>query len=210
VTAAIVAGLLAGYGIAIPVGAIGAYLVALSARTSPRVGVAAALGVATVDGMYALVVMLGGATLARLITPLANVLRWPATAVLLLVAIRITLAAIRRYRTPPEPQSQPPEPASTTPPRAYAALLAMPLLNPTTIIYFTAVVLGGQATTANTWPERSSFVLAAFLASATWQLLLATAGTLLGRTLTGPRAQVATALTSSAVIVILAIRTALT
>jgi threonine/homoserine/homoserine lactone efflux protein len=62
-TAAIVAGLLAGYGIAVPVGAVGAYLVALTARTSLRTGAAAALGVATVDGGYALVAMLGGGAL---------------------------------------------------------------------------------------------------------------------------------------------------
>jgi threonine/homoserine/homoserine lactone efflux protein len=47
VSAALAAGLLAGYGIAMPVGAVGAYLVALTARTSLRTGVFAALGVAS-------------------------------------------------------------------------------------------------------------------------------------------------------------------
>ncbi|MGV9573326.1 hypothetical protein ACWDRX_29400, partial [Streptomyces nigra] len=36
VTAALVAGLLAGYGIAVPVGAVATYLVSLTARTSLR------------------------------------------------------------------------------------------------------------------------------------------------------------------------------
>jgi hypothetical protein len=43
VIAALVAGLLAGYGIAIPVGAVATYLVALTARTSLKIGACAAL-----------------------------------------------------------------------------------------------------------------------------------------------------------------------
>lgn len=58
-TGALVAGLIAGYGIAVPVGAVGAYLVSLSARTSLRIGSSAALGVATADGIYALAAMAG-------------------------------------------------------------------------------------------------------------------------------------------------------
>jgi len=50
-------------------------------------------------------------------------------------------------------------------------------------------------------------VAAAFAASASWQLLLAGGGALLGRTLTGRRGQLGTALASSAVIAVLAART---
>jgi hypothetical protein len=46
---ALVSGLLAGYGVAIPVGAIGVLILGLSARTSLRIGAGAALGVATAD-----------------------------------------------------------------------------------------------------------------------------------------------------------------
>jgi len=201
-TPAIIAGLLAGYGIAIPVGAVGAYLVALTARTSLRVGAAAALGVATVDGAYALAAMLGGGALADLITPWTGALRWIATAVLVVMAARITVTAVRRHHSPE------PEPEATSPLRAYASLVAMTLINPTTIIYFVAVILGGQATTAATWPTRTAFVLSAFTASATWQLLLAGGGALLGRTVTGPRGRLTTSLASSALIIFLAVRTA--
>ncbi|MFE4795305.1 hypothetical protein ACFRFL_09395, partial [Streptomyces sp. NPDC056708] len=61
--AVLVAGLLAGYGIAIPVGAVGTYLVGLTARTSLRTGACAALGVATADGLYAVVAVGGGVPL---------------------------------------------------------------------------------------------------------------------------------------------------
>jgi arginine exporter protein ArgO len=206
-TAAIVAGLLAGYGIAIPVGAVGAYLVALTARTSLRVGVAGALGVATVDGGYALVAVLGGGALVPVVTPLAGVLRWIATAVVVAVAVRITLGALRRHRA--SPVAPPPRSGAgpAKPLRVYAALVAMTLLNPTTVIYFVAVIVGGQVSTADGWPARSAFVAAAFAASASWQLLLAGGSALLGRALTGRRGQLVTALVSSAVIAVLAIRT---
>ena len=54
----VVSGLVTGLAIAVPIGAVGAFLVTLTARTSWRVGSAAALGVATVDGVYAAVKLL--------------------------------------------------------------------------------------------------------------------------------------------------------
>ncbi len=66
-TESLVAGLLAGFGIAIPVGAVATYLVTLTARTSPRVGEAAALGVASADGLYAMLAVVGGAALTGVI-----------------------------------------------------------------------------------------------------------------------------------------------
>ncbi|MEV5905966.1 hypothetical protein AB0L81_39770, partial [Streptomyces sp. NPDC052127] len=71
-TAALVAGLVAGYGIAVPVGAVATYLVSLTARTSLRTGVCAALGVALADGLYALVATAGGATVAAVLRPKAT------------------------------------------------------------------------------------------------------------------------------------------
>lgn len=60
-TGAFLAGLVAGYGVAIPVGAIAILILGLSARTSFQVGAAAALGVAGADGLYAALAALGGA-----------------------------------------------------------------------------------------------------------------------------------------------------
>lgn len=204
-TAALVAGLLAGYGIAVPIGAVGTYLVVLTARTSLRVGVSAALGVATVDGAYALAAMVGGAALSRLIEPFAGVLRWASVAVLVALAVHITVGAIRRYLTP-APVGERSGRAVLTPARAYPALVGMTVVNPTTVVYFTALVLGSRIGVASGWTERAAFVVAAFAASASWQLLLAGGGALLGRAITGPRRQLGTALASSALIVVLAVR----
>ena len=49
-------------------------------------------------------------------------------------------------------------------------------------------------------------VAGAFLASASWQLLIAGGGSLVGRLLTGERGRLVTALVSSVVIAVLAVR----
>ncbi|MFJ1669690.1 LysE family transporter [Streptomyces bottropensis] len=202
-TAALVAGLLAGYGIAIPVGAVATYLVSLTARTSLRTGACAALGVATADGLYALLAALGGTALAAALQPVLTPLRWVSALVLLALAARGAVTALRRYRAgrlTTRPQRDPVSPA-----RAYVALLGITLLNPTTVVYFAALVLGSRATDAVSPLEQGVFVLAAFLASASWQLLLAGGGALLGRALTGHRGRLVTGLLSSAVIALLAV-----
>ncbi len=86
--AALVAGLLAGYGIAMPVGAVAAYLVSLTARTSLKTGACAALGVATADGLYALIAAVGGSALSPVIQPIVLPLRWVSACVLIGLAVR--------------------------------------------------------------------------------------------------------------------------
>jgi arginine exporter protein ArgO len=203
-TAALVAGLLAGYGIAVPVGAVGTYLVSLTARTSLRTGVCAALGVATADGLYALVATLGGAALADALRPVLGPLRWASALVLLALAVLGAVTALRHYRgrrLATRPDTPPPGPA-----RAFLGLLGITLLNPVTVLYFAALVLGTHAQDAVRPLEQGVFVLAAFAASASWQLLLAGGGALLGRALTGQRGRLVTALLSSGVITVLAVR----
>ncbi|MFI9801022.1 MULTISPECIES: LysE family transporter [unclassified Streptomyces] len=203
-TAALLAGLLAGYGIAVPVGAVATYLVSLTARTSLRTGVCAALGVATADGLYALLATLGGSALAAALRPVLVPLRWASALVLAVLAVRGAALAVRQYRSHRlATRSAPPPPG---PGRAYLSLLGITLLNPTTVVYFTALVLGTRAADSVSAAGQSVFVLAAFAASASWQVLLAGGGALLGRMLTGLRGRLVTALVSSAVMLALAVR----
>ncbi|MDN0197728.1 LysE family transporter [Streptomyces sp. S.PNR 29] len=203
-TAALVAGLLAGYGIALPVGAVGTYLVSLTARTTLRTGACAALGVATADGLYALVATLGGSALAGALRPVLGPLRWASALVLAALAVLGAVTAVRQYRRHRlATRSAPPPPS---PARAYLGLLGITLLNPTTVIYFAALVLGSRSADAVSPLEQAVFVLAAFAASASWQLLLAGGGALLGGALTGHRGRLVTALVSSGVMTVLAVR----
>ena len=192
-SAAFLSGVVAGYGVAVPVGAIGVLIAGLSARTSLRVGAAAGMGAATADGVYALIAVLGGAAVAGLLAPIATPLRWVAAAVLLAMAVMTARSAFRK------PGTAPPE-RPATPLRAYLGILGLTLLNPATVIYFAALVLGRGGEGGGFW-----FVLGAFLASASWQLLVAGGGSLVGRLLTGERGRMVTALVSSIVIAALAI-----
>jgi arginine exporter protein ArgO len=205
VSAALVAGLLAGYGVAVPVGAIAILVIGLTARTSLPVGVGAALGVASADGLYALVAVLGGAALAGLVDPIATPLRWVAAVVLVALAVRTAYTAVRQHRDPAKPPSRS-DAGLSTPGRAYLGLLGLTLLNPMTVVYFSALVLGRQASDGLSAGGEAVFVAAAFAASASWQLLIAGSGSLIGRVFTGARGRLGTALVSSAVIVILAVR----
>jgi arginine exporter protein ArgO len=193
VSAGFLAGVVAGYGVAVPVGAIGVLIAGLSARTSLRVGAAAGLGAATADGVYALIAALGGAAVAGLIAPIATPLRWVAAGVLLVLAASTAWGA---FRKPVARETRP-----MTAGRAYAGILGLTLLNPATVVYFAALVLGRGGSGGGVW-----FVVGAFLASASWQLFIAGSGSLVGRLLTGERGRMITALVSSAVITVLALR----
>ncbi|RLK12486.1 arginine exporter protein ArgO [Micromonospora sp. M71_S20] len=201
-TGAFLAGLVAGYGVAIPVGAIAVLILGLSARTSFRVGAAAAFGVATADGLYAAVAALGGAAVAGLIAPVAGPLRLAAALVLLLLAGHGAWRALRpRTATGVAGVRR----GMDTPVRAFTGVLALTLLNPATVVYFAALVLGRTDRAGSDPLAAGLFVLGAFVASASWQLLVAGGGSLVGRVLTGPRGRLVTALLSSAIIAALAV-----
>jgi len=154
VTAALVAGLLAGLGVAMPVGAVGSYLITLTARSSLRVGAGAALGVATADGLYAAVAVLGGAVLVPWLEPVAVPLRGFSALVLVLLAARIIVSGVRAYR--PEQRGGGSAPAPPTARRCYAELLGLTLVNPLTVVYFAALVLGTPATPSAPRPSGSA------------------------------------------------------
>ncbi|MFJ6196514.1 LysE family transporter [Micromonospora sp. NPDC092111] len=203
---ALLAGLLAGYGVAIPVGAIAILILGLSARTSLRVGAAAALAVATADGLYAAVAVLGGAGLAGVIAPVAGPLRVVAAGVLLFLAGHGLCRAWRSRRPSGAPPTVPGS-GLGTPAGAFAGVLALTLLNPMTVLYFAALVLGRRDATDPEPATAALFVAGVFLASASWQLLIAGGGTLLGQALAGPRGRLLTGLASSALIAVLAVVT---
>ncbi|MEU7589285.1 LysE family transporter [Micromonospora sp. NPDC049230] len=205
---AFVGGVVAGYGVAIPVGAIAILILGLSARTSFRVGAAAALAVATADGLYAALSAFGGAGLAGIIAPVAGPLRVVAAVVLLGLAAHGLWRAWSTHRSRLAPTA-PPGRGLGTPGRAYAALLGLTLLNPATVLYFAALVLGGRDTVAPGAVDAAFFVAGVFVASGSWQLLLAGGGTVVGRALASPRGRLVTGLVSSALIAALAMATLL-
>lgn len=203
-----VAGLLAGFGIAVQVGAITVLIITLSAQHSLRTGWAAGMGTATADGLYALLAATAGTGVAALLRPIAGPMRLVAAAVLLLIAAKgltTVLRARRAERCAAEAESAaPPRESPRRPLGAYLQVLGLTMLNPLTIIYFSTLVLGLHAGHSWTFLDGTVFVLAAFAASACWQSVLAVGGAVLGRALTGPRGRLGSALVGNAVIALLA------
>ena len=209
---ALVAGVIAGYAIAIPVGAIAALLITLGAQHGARVAAGGAFGAATVDGLYATVAVTAGAVIAPLIALVEEPLRWISVAVLLALGVVIAWPAVRRRSAPVEAAELEGEPAgrrTVTARRLYLTVGALTLVNPVTVVYFAALIGSSTIAADAGAAERAVFVVAAFAASLSWQLLLTTAGAVVGRVLTGPTGARVTALVGGALVIALAIRAAL-
>lgn len=197
----LISGALAGFGIAMPIGAVTVMIVTLSAQTSLRTGLAGAMGTATADGLYALIAALTGAALAGLLRPVAGPMRWTAAVVLLALAAKGLADAVRRSLDPGSVRQV----EEKRPFSIYLQFLGLTVLNPLTIVYFSALVL---ALRNDDWPPMGGlmFVVAAFAASASWQALLAVGGALVGRVLTSDKGRLGTALVGNGVIIFLAAR----
>jgi len=197
------AGVLAGLAVAMPIGAIGGYLIGLAARERAATAAAAALGVASVDGAYAVVAAVGGAGVHAALARASTTLTLLAAVVLVVVAARTVQQAVRRYRASAVVTRA--APSGLSPRRAYLTLVAMTAINPATVITFVAVVLGRQATDGEVAGRTVLlFAVGAFVASAAWQLLLVGGGSLLGRMLRGRRGQLGIALCSAGLMLVLA------
>ena len=178
-----VAGALAGWAIAIPVGAIAVLIVELGIRRGFRTAAAAAAGAASADGLYAALAAVGGTALAAFLEPLEGPLRLVAIGALLAIGIRGLLLVTIGPRTVPGSATLPIRVIGT-----YLRFLGLTLLNPATVIYFAALILAlpdlGRGP-----GERAAFVAGAFIASLSWQLALATVSAFAHRRLP-PRFQI--------------------
>ncbi|TDD22463.1 LysE family transporter [Nonomuraea diastatica] len=198
---AILAGLWAGYGLSVPVGAVAVLMINMTARTSFRVGASAAVGATTADALYAVLAVVGGAAAASALQPFAQPLRWTAFLVLSAMAIRILVTA---FRTSGSAGAHPGGPRrEMTPFRSYVLFLGLTVLNPWPALYFVALILGRQAQQAMTAAESAVYAGAIVVASASWQLLLAGGGAVFGKLLTGHRGRTVTAVVSSVLIMAL-------
>jgi arginine exporter protein ArgO len=198
-----VAGSVAGLAVAMPIGAVGTYLVGLGARERISVAAAAALGVASVDGGYAVIAVLGGAGLQLVLSEVSGWLEWIAASVLVVVSIRTVLGAVRRYRSNREALGRQ---RDLTPARAYLSLVALTAVNPATLMTFAAVAVGRSTSEGgSTLPVVVVFAIGAFAASAIWQLLLTGGGNLLGRLFTGRRGQLGVSACSALIMLGLAV-----
>lgn len=192
-------GIVAGYGIAVPVGAIAVLIVDVAMRRGLPSGMAAGAGAATADLLYATVAMVGGTAIATVLEPVGAPLRFVSALVLLAIAAAGVLRAVRT------------RPRSTAPTRGrglartFAAFLGLTILNPLTVVYFVALILGLRQGALAAAPEKSLFVAGAFLASLSWQWIIAGAGAWMRHRLS-ERARIVTGLAGSLIVAALAVR----
>jgi len=194
VLASFVAGALAGYAIAIPVGAIAVLIVEIGIRRGFRTAAAAGAGAASADGLYAGLAAVGGAAIAGVLEPLARPLKVIAIGALLGIGLRGLILMLLGPRGVAGNAELPARPIAT-----YLRFLALTLLNPATIIYFAALILA-LPNLGRGPGERAAFVAGAFLASLSWQTTLAGIGAVAHHRLPA-RFQVAISLLGNLVIV---------
>ena len=192
--ASFLAGALAGYAIAIPVGAIAVLIVDIGIRRGFQIAAAAGAGAASADGVYATLAAAGGAAIAGILEPLARPLKVIAIGALLGIGLRGLVMMLLGPRGVAGSAVLPTGRIGT-----YFRFLALTLLNPATVIYFAALILG-LPNLGRGPGERAAFVAGAFLASLTWQTTLAAVGAVAHHRLP-PRFQVAISLLGNLVIV---------
>lgn len=194
-----VAGLLAGLGLAMPMGAITALLLREGLVHGFRTGAAAAFGVATVDLAYCAAATLTGTALTQ--TALTRTVEDHRAAFLLASGLVIVAIGVRQLRggPPHHPPTRAMMPARAW--QAFGRFAGLTAINPITLVYFVALA-GAVTTTENRWAGSAVFVAAVGAASLGWQLLLVGVGSWCGATV-NPRAARTIAVIASALIVTL-------
>jgi arginine exporter protein ArgO len=196
---ALAAGVLAGLGVALPLGAVGVLLLQEGMLRGRRSALLGATAVATVDLAYAAAAVVAGGLVTALLAGREREVRLTAAVVLAGLALR-GLAATRASTT----QAGPSNGRAGT---AYWRFLALTALNPLTAVYF-AVLAAGLGERVRSAPSATAFVLGVFAASLAWQAVLALVGTEMGARLPA-RARVWTSSAGYGVVLALAVALAL-
>jgi arginine exporter protein ArgO len=170
-------GLLAGYGIAMPVGAIGVLLIDLALRRGFKPAAAAGVGAASADLVYALIAVLLGSAVAGAIAPYQHTFSIVSAVVLLVIAANLLRGALKRRGVEPQQHVETKGLVAI-----YFRFLGLTILNPATITYFVALIVGLDRGDADT-TSKVLFVVAVFLASASWQVFLSGVGAVLHKRL---------------------------
>jgi threonine/homoserine/homoserine lactone efflux protein len=192
---AVLAGAIAGYAIAIPVGAIAVLIIQVGIQHGLRAGLAGAAGTATAFGIFAIIAMSAGLAATRLVDELQSPLRLAAGVVLIAIGLR----GLLQLRAPTDGPWSGGSRGAMDRRRTYVELLVLTLLNPVAVLFFAALVIGLPP--LGGVPERAAFVAAVVASSFSWKALLAGLGSLLGRGRLGPRLRRPTAIVGSLVII---------
>ena len=174
----LVSGVLAGLAVAMPLGPIGTLVFERGARLGFRHGAAAGMGVATADGLYALLAAAAGTAIAAALEGVQDTLQLVAAFALLAIVAYGLIAFLRSGTENAAPREVPPG-------RTFAVFLGLTAINPLTISIFAALIAGLPEVSSAGAGAKAVFVAGAFAASAAWQTSLAGAGAFVGSRLPG-------------------------
>ncbi|MET1042835.1 MAG: LysE family transporter [Microbacteriaceae bacterium] len=191
---ALLAGMLAGLGVAMPLGAIAVLILQQGVSGGFRPAAAAASAVAAVDTAYCVLALAIGAVVGPWIRSLGAAPGVIAGACLVALGV-MGLARLRASRAdgiPPVPRH---------PGTVFVTFLALTAVNPATLLYFGALSTAVQLS-ATAALGQVLFVVGVGLASLAWQLALAAAGAFLGGRITPRTRTVLSAIGYSVVVVL--------
>lgn len=206
VLTAAVLGVVAGLSVAVPVGPVAVLVIREGLVRGRSAGLAAAAGVATVDLTYAMLAVLLGTQVSRLLAGHEQWLRVGGAVVLGVVGVAGLVRWWRVRRTPaPAPEEADDEPLATTGGvlRVWARFVVVTVLNPATALIFATVATGLAGRLVAGAGTLVAFAVGAGAASLVWQSGLALAGAWAGGRL-GPRWHAWSAPLGSALVVALA------
>lgn len=192
-----VQGLIAGYGIAIPVGPIAILIIELGIRRGFSVAFCAGAGAASADLIYASIASLAGTFLISLLRPYAMIIHNLSAIALIALGLWLLYSGRRQGRELDDSHV-------STGKGAYSLVFGLTLLNPLTITYFTTLILGLRANIASSSWEAGLFISGAFLASLSWQTIIASVGGF-GHERLSPRLRLITFAAGNSMIILLGI-----
>ena len=163
-------GLVAGYGIAIPVGPIAILIIELGLRRGFSVALCGGAGAASADLVYATLASLAGSFLVSILKPYSTLIHTISACALIALGLYLLRASVAHAKTRIR------EPSVSTRWGAYILIFGLTLLNPLTVAYFTTLILSLGSNIATSADGVASFVSGAFLASLSWQSIIATVG----------------------------------
>ncbi len=161
-------GLVAGYGISIPLGAIAVLIINQAMERGLRSGLWAAAGTASVDFACAIIAVLAGQVVSATLGPYATPLRVLSGTVL----IALGVYGIWKAWRPLKGEDIELESGRGT----FTRFFIVTALNPFTVVYFTALVVGNPSLGGGSALDGLLFVGGVGLASLSWQAMLAGMG----------------------------------
>lgn len=170
-----VIGFMAGLALAIPVGPMAIMLINTTISRGLRHGVAGALGMATVDGAYALAVFLVGGLIASALASLKLVFGLVGASILLILGIQTAFKNLKLLRSSEALSGKTAEAGSVS--KTFGIFVAATIVNAPTALYFLAIApnvanMGYSLTFENV----AIFVISVFVGSLIWQETLVFAG----------------------------------